>query len=142
MVTMLPIYSLKYVWARPIKIDTSGNMLRIHYPCLLSEFWVKFLKILVKNERQLFSVPYGQQIDFSLISYRSQYWQNTRVQQAEPGICIPLFLIMNSGDCCGYVVVWRSIIKRTKIQYFLIPISMDLLFHPAQLIAVLYLRSH
>ena len=31
-------------WPRPIKMDTSGNMLRVHYACLHFEFCVKSSK--------------------------------------------------------------------------------------------------
>ena len=35
-----------WCWARPIKTDTSGNMLRVHYTYLLFELCVKSSKIL------------------------------------------------------------------------------------------------
>ena len=33
-----------------IKIDTSVNMLRVHYACILFEFWVKSSKILLNMQ--------------------------------------------------------------------------------------------
>ena len=51
----IKIASNALVWTRPIKIDASVNMLRVHYACLLLEFCVKSSTILgltFKNQNQ------------------------------------------------------------------------------------------